>query len=272
MSIKKVIPTPVMPTREQQQVWAERHLAPGRPFRTDVWPEALRERAGTLIEIEVTPPERDALITLWGAMADCLSSTPEIAQAEAVASGLADRIQASVDFWHNGAFVRLNTRSPKDNFEWLDDDGKLRPITSGQEAITVLTCSMERIYEDLEAAQLLGDRTQVFVVIRPFFTFEPWREVRIFIEHEEVVGISQYFYQTVHPEIIERASAWKAPLLAQVAQIMSEVPWSSFTLDGWMEDDGTFRFLEVNPPVSVGVTDPALFQDGKLDGSFRTRS
>jgi hypothetical protein len=265
------IPIPVLPTDEELRPWAESHLVHGRPFRIDAWPAALRARAGTLVETFLSAIERDALITVWAGLADNQAGTPEIEQAEEVTRQLSDRIQTAVDFWEAGAFVRLNTRSPKDNFEWLDDEGKPRPIHSGRQAIATVCGSMERMYEDLNAAKLLSDQP-VAIVIRPYFTFESWREVRVFIEDRTLVGISQYFYHHSYPELIERYAAWEKPLQVQVAQIMDEAPWPSFTLDGWVEDDGTFRFLEVNPPLSAGVTDPALFRDGKLDGTFRVRS
>lgn len=275
--MKYKIPTPVMPSEDQMRSWAERHLAPGRAFRVDAWPVALKERAGRLVEIPLTGDEQSAICALWAALADCCQDRALLNSLMAPVDAIGARVETAVDFWAEGAFVRLNTRSPKDNFEWLDPAGKPQPIFSGSKALSVLVGSMERIYEDLHAAQLLagGESPKiepVSIVIRPFETFEPWREVRLFIEDGALVGASQYFYNDIFPDMKAKMAAWEPPIRQAVQAIQREVPWKSFTLDGWMDEAGAFHFLEVNPPVSAGVTAPALFRDGKLDGSFRVRT
>lgn len=271
------IPVPVMPSEDQMRVWAERHLAPGRAFRVDAWPEALKMRAGRLIEIPLEGHEQTAMCALWAALADCCRDQTILSPLTVPVDAIGKRVEQAVNFWGQGAFVRLNTRSPKDNFEWLDEAGKPRPLFSGSEAMAALVGSMERIYEDLHAALLLAGGTNpkiepVSIVVRPFETFEPWREVRLFIEEGKLVGASQYFYHDTFPNLKTKMAAWEPAIHRAVQAIQRRVAWSSFTLDGWMDEVGTFRFLEVNPPVSAGVTDPALFRDGKLDGSFRVRS
>lgn len=259
------------PTAEQQRAWARGHLQPERPFRVDAWPPALRAMAGPMVELRLSEAERQLIQNLWRLVNGDDLDAETRAGVEQEEKALATRIQAAVDFWDTGAFVRLNTRSPKDNWDWVDNHGKPRPIASAQDALDVLAGSMERVFDDLRAAELAGEGDPVFLVIRPYISFEPWREVRLFIENGQLVGISQYFYHDVFEDMQERTRGWKERLGATVTALLPQLPWASFTLDGWVDDAGQFRFLEVNPPVSVGVTDPALFLDGVFDGSFRLR-
>lgn len=260
------------PSPEALRTWAQNHLRLGRPFRVDAWPEALRAIAGPMVEVRLSEDERQALMTIWRVINGDEFDEATLDQVQQVEAALTDRLQAMVDFWDAGAFVRLNTRSPKDNFEWVDEHGKPRPLHSAKEAIRTLVGSMERVFDDLRAAQLAEEDDPVFIVVRPYFTFEPWREVRLFVEDGHLVGASQYFYREVFEDMVERTRGWQAILEHAVATLLPQLPWRSFTLDGWVDDSRAFRFLEVNPPVTAGVTDPALFRDGKLDGSFRLRT
>lgn len=265
-----IIPAFNPPSLEAQQAWARSHLDVGAPFRVDAWPARLAALAAPLISLPLSATERDALITLWGARWDDQGDAPEFQRERDLIRDLQFRLQHQVGFWERGAFVRLNTRSPKDNLEALDDQGKMTPVFNAGEAIERLLGSMERIHEDLHAAQLLGEEeAPVTIVVRPFEHFEPWREVRMFIENDQLVGISAYFYRDVSLPLQAHYRRWEPRLRAAAAAIQKLVPWTSFTLDGWMTRDDEFRFLEVNPPVSSGCTDPALFHDGRLDGSFR---
>jgi hypothetical protein len=265
------IPTPRLPTDAELRAWAERHLSAGRPFRVDAWPLVLRDRAGRLVELCLSAEERDALLTMWGVVNGETPGQATVDVATTYLARLEDRLISAVDFWDEGVFVRLNTRSPKDNFDWVDDQGKPQPLTEARGVIRTLLGSMERVTDDLQAAKLLGDTEPVFIVIRPYFRFEPWREVRVFVENGAVAGISQYFYQATFPELPGQMAAWSTTIRETVADLVPQLPWSAFTLDGWMDEAGAFRFLEVNPPVTAGVTDPASFRDGNLDGTFRIR-
>lgn len=266
------IPVLSPPSPEEQRAWAEHHLAIGRPFRVDAWPDALREHADRLIELPLSAEERFALITMWSVVhGDDVDSTIQD-EAAAVLTRLEDRVLTAVDYWDEGVFVRLNTRSPKDNFDWVDAQGKPRALASPRQVIFTLLGSEERVFEDLQAAHLLNAPSDPSsLVLRPYATFEPWREVRVFIERSQIAGISQYFHAETFAELPPHVAAWQAAIRGHVASLLPLVPWESFTLDGWMDTTGTFRFLEVNPPVSAGVTDPALFRDGRLDGTFRIR-
>lgn len=265
-----IIPTLPPPSLEAQQAWARSHLDVGAPFRVDAWPARLAALAAPLVSFPLSAAERDALITLWGARWDGRADASDFQCERERIQALQFRLQHLVAFWERGAFVRLNTRSPKDNLEALDAQGKMTPVFNAGEALDRLLGSMERIHEDLHAAQLLGEEeAPVTIVVRPFEHFEPWREVRMFIENDQLVGISAYFYRDVSLPLRAHYRRWEPRLRAAAAAIQKLVPWSSFTLDGWMTQDGEFRFLEVNPPVSSGRTDPALFHDGRLDGSFR---
>ena len=260
------------PSPEAQRAWAREHLRLGRPFRVDAWPEALRTIAGPLVEAPLSVEEQNALMTIWRLVNGDDFDDATMAEVQRTEQAIVDRLQTMVDFWEAGAFVRLNTRSPKDNFEWVDEHGKPQPIHSAKDAVKVLVGSMERVFDDLRAAQLAEEGDPVSIVIRPYFQFEPWREVRVFVENGQMVGASQYFYRDVFENMVERTRGWKAILESTVATLLPQVPWTSFTLDGWIDDTQAFRFLEVNPPVSAGVTDPALFRDGKFDGSMRLRT
>lgn len=262
------IPVFAEPSAEELRSWANRHLEPGRPFRVDAWPRFLQTLAGPLICHPLTEVQHEALL---GCLLYREGDTADLSEAQCrqILADLAAELDRRVGFFARGAFVRLNTRSPKDNFEWLDEHDRLRPVTSGSQSIEVLLGSMERVFEDLSAAKRAHAQDPVCLVLRPFYAFEPWREFRVFIEQSRVAGISQYFSRSVFPELPAHAPAFEKALTEFALSIADRAPWSSFTLDVWVENEDHVRFLEVNPPVSSGVTDPALFRDGNLDGSFR---
>lgn len=262
------IPVLDEPSAEDLRSWANRHLEPGRPFRVDAWPLFLQALAGPLVCHPLTELQREALLGCLLYREGDTADLPE-AQCRLILADLARELDTRVSFFDRGAFVRLNTRSPKDNFQWLDENDRLRPVTSGGQAIEVLLGSMERIFEDLLAAKQAQAEDPVCIVLRPFHAFEPWREFRLFIEHGKIAGMSQYFDHLTFPELAAHAPGFEGVLAAFAMSIADRAPWPSFTLDVWVEGAHRVRFLKVNPPVTWGVTAPALFRDDRLDGSFR---
>jgi hypothetical protein len=258
---------PPPPTAEQQRAWAEQHLGVNRPFRIEAWPARILALAGPLTCVPLTALQRDAL---FGRILMREGDAPEPltpAQVEAELAALLPSLDAIVAAHGGSVFVRLGTRSPKDNFEWLDEAGRLRPATSGAEVLSVLLGSMERMFEDLQAAQQVDD--SVCLVLRPYRHFRPDQEFRLFIEDGQIAGMSQYFHQMVFPDLGSRADATEAALRAFATAFIALAPWPSFTVDVWMDEAFQVSLIEVNPPVSAGRTDPALFVDHPLDGSFR---
>jgi hypothetical protein len=108
------------------------------------------------------------------------------------------KLDEAVKQFPNGAFVRLGSRSPKDSFYWgIGGDahqvnGKL---TSGQMAFELLTCASERICDDLHMQ--IAMNYEPYVLVRQGLDLPDWCEFRCFMQHRQLIGISQYYYH--HP-------------------------------------------------------------------------
>lgn len=101
---------------------------------------------------------------------------------------LADLLTERIAEFPHGAFVRLGSRSPKDNPPWDRPDAR---VWNGEQAIEQLAGS-ERVSDDLQLAAHHGYTPHI--VLREWLDLKPWQEWRCFVRSGAILGISQYFY------------------------------------------------------------------------------
>ena len=160
----------------------------------------------------------------------------------------------------DGCFIKLGSRSPKD--AWLINKYGMC-CKDGKSAVALLFDS-ERIMDDLRLAEY--NNYLPYIVLRKWIDIDPWREFRCFIRNGELVGISQYFYQSYFPEIIENKEDIEKVIKDKVKTIRSLLPTNTVIVDFVYNNDKTTTIIEFNP-YDID-TDPCLF-NWKQD-TFRT--
>lgn len=188
--------------------------------------------------------------------------------------GLAERIEAALAEYPGGAFVRLGSRSGKDSVYALLHG--LR-VTTGEDAIRMLTHGSRRVAFDLRLALRCGYAPHLFV--RRWVEFPPWAEFRCFMKGRELVGISQYDCKNLGhcPEIAADAARTRRAVEAFFGQFrevshLDDVVFDVVVSLGVEATAGgdSVTLLELNP--FFEKTDAALFSwrgGGDFDGSFR---
>ena len=96
------------------------------------------------------------------------------------------------EFYRNGVFVKLDSRSPKD---YIQDFSKseLKSLRTGREIVDALTGSL-RTFEDLSFLVRL-ENPFIYLHVKPFEELNRKEEWRVFVKDRKVVGISQQFYE-----------------------------------------------------------------------------
>lgn len=165
------------------------------------------------------------------------------------------------------AFIRLGSRSPKDNPAFMAWDLRPIPVYTPRQAVESLGYS-ERVYLDLGDAIRAGYSPAVCA--RRWIEMDPDQEFRCFIEDGKIVGITQYYLDDGYSSwVAKNAAQIEASLRGYVAMLVDVAKLPSFTADIIVQRDMRTTLLEINPPVSWGTTYPGLFIDGKLNGEFR---
>lgn len=255
----------IMPTEEElKQGACERHTATA-PYALQNLP--LRALALSIDTdfIPLSPEERDALIGKWRHLNN---DDIDPASFEPILENLAARVDPSIRAMGGGAFIRLGTRSPKDSYSIMDEPGAAR-VTSGAQALFVLTDSMERVYRDLDDARRAEADT--YICVRRWVDIQNWQELRCFVEDGKLAGITQYAdHEGMMPKLVARADEIekraRAFLTDEVMPALESI--GSYTADLIFDRNLDMTLLEVNPPISMGMTYPGLFREHELDGSF----
>lgn len=184
-------------------------------------------------------------------------------------------VECAVRKFPAGCMIRLGSRSPKDSWLWFKGP-KIVP-GDGDPLRFVLDAS-ERMYDDLRMAQENGYQPHLFV--RQWVNIPPWTELRCFMRDRQLVGISQYSYHFVYPEIAvnESTMRWAVEVFFD-QHFLSACPLRNVVFDVWpiikrrgRETEVEVKLLEINP--FFEMTDPCLFDwrnGGDFDGSFRFR-
>jgi len=201
-------------------------------------------------------------ICLFGEKPTGLTHSPEAMKS------LADRIDTTIaDMGLMEAFMRLSRRSPKDSWNGLKHQFRVR---TGRDAISFLVDS-ERIFEDLALCDHQG--LPVVLAVRPFVEIPFWTEYRCFVKDGELRGITQYFCRKddVFPEIDEMAAVIERKLKQAVPAVADACHFKDCTIDFFF-DDGTPTLIEINPfPITPGLVYPGLFEDGHSFDTYEFR-
>ncbi len=202
------------------------------------------------------------------------SSTPGFAEAllldtpVAISTGLSQQIEAALDRFRDGVFLRTGATSFKSS---------LLPVTPAKtvkRAMDILSLPNRRSAAFLADSLVNGYDLNLFAF--PWHDIPPWSEFRIFIRDRRVIGVSQYHHQLSFPEIPANERAIKASLSDFCGDLLDALHMDTVVADAFVarREDGRFRatLIELNP--FIQRTDPCLFSwknGGDFDGGFRYR-
>src|SRR3990167_2409476 len=205
---------------------------------------------------------------------------------------LEEAIDHHLQDYKNGAFVRLDTRSPKDAVlnsklvkEIITEKIKQNPIkdkfsmecatsdsiiywdsvseacrvTSGAQAVELLTSS-NRVSEDITLG-LLSHGEGIKIVIREWENIQPHLEFRVFIRNREITGITQYHKGLYIKKVVDNLELVEE-LITEAFNKIKNIdisPDHCYTADFVLITDGnTFtsaRLIEINdPPPTAGTS------------------
>ncbi|KAF0982944.1 hypothetical protein FDP41_010923 [Naegleria fowleri] len=185
------------------------------------------------------------------------------------------------DVFRNGAFVKLNTRSPKD-VPWREHDNsiyqqlvqiemnqlnektpnnvyvaflkamnKSMRVRNGKEALELLGRS-QRIYEDLQKNTEFGEELyDSKIIIREWIDEvieNPQYEFRCFVHENHLNAISQYFSDVKFQELCDR----KLEIQQQINEffqhtVLTSTTHSSFVIDFFVSPTRGVMVIELNP-------------------------
>jgi hypothetical protein len=235
------------------------------PFFMEHWPLALRALTVQTEILALASRERDDLLKIIEATMD----EPRDPWSIPAAMTFAQIFEHMIKEAGGRAFVRLGSRSPKDNPVAMDGNCMPIPAYSGRQAVEFLAYS-ERVLEDLSNARRANYLPTICV--RRWIDMEFDQEFRCFVEDGQIVGITQYYLDDgISPWIAKNERAIEGTLRDYLRNVI--VPLSglrSLTADIIMSRDMRPTLLEINPPVSWGKTFPGLFNNPRdFDGTFR---
>jgi hypothetical protein len=201
------------------------------------------------------------------------------------------RVDEVIKGFPQGAFVRMNTRSPKDgallrglalqlikeaieaspqedpdSLECAAADGiiywsctsRACRVRSGEEAIELLSSS-NRVQADLSLG-FLAHGQSLPVVIREWEDIHPEYEFRVFVVHNQVTAITQYHAALYVREMVENKERVIELILLEFEAVKGKLraPGDTYTIDFVIcPDFSRARVIEVNNPPPVAGT--ALF-------------
>lgn len=229
-----------------------------KPTYIENWPPGLWNHSVATTLSALTDAEVDALIAN-NIMQLEDGNMPTTEQVVAL-RGLEAKIDALIHQFPKGAFVRLGSRSPKDDYDASKQGYRYE---SGAQAIRAL-CGSERIHDDLWLAKT-NDYTP-YLAVREWIKIAPWQEFRGFIRGRKLVGLSQYNYLhgDVFPEIVENAGRIEWAIQKKMDLVAGFLPTDDVVVDFIykMRQYGNeivneVIVLEINP--FSPYTDPCLF-------------
>jgi hypothetical protein len=248
-----------------------------RPTFIENWPSDLHAISIPSTIIRLDEREANTLGSYIIELGEGFENTPE--EHEKVRDDLIRSIDQAVKYYPYGAFVRLGSRSPKDAMYWGVGPGEDSfCVHTGKDAWRLLTACSERVYDDLRMQ--LAMHYDPRIVVRAWIDLPEWSEYRCFQRNGELIGISQYYYRGVYPEIIENAESIKWAIeqfhsnLFRPANELNDVVFDVFVkMRGDQVGAHTrweVKLLEINP--FFNLTDPCLFDWNKpeeFDGRMR---
>jgi hypothetical protein len=125
----------------------------------------------------------------------------------------------------------------------------------------------ERLIEDI--CMYFRQNQPAYLVFRKWCEINRWEEFRLFIFNKVIMGISQYYYDTYFPELVNNIEQYHQQLLTYFQAIKEKLPLNNCILDIVFIDQ-TSKILEINPLYEL--TDPCLFnwkEDSFTEFEFR---
>lgn len=234
------------------------------PFFIENWSPGLRAISVQTEILELFQRQGDDLIKIIEATWD----DPHDPWSVPWAVELAQMLEVMIGAVGNRAFIRLGSRSPKDNPLQMNRDCIPIPAYTGRQAVEFLSYS-ERVLVDLMQQRRALHRPSICV--RRWIDMDTDQEFRCFIENREIVGITQYYLDHGYSSWIGRnVRAIEGTLRDYLSKVVLKLTHlSSLTVDVILTRDMRPTLLEINPPVTSGIVFPGLFRAGGLDGSFR---
>lgn len=154
-------------------------------------------------------------------------------------------------------FIKLITRSPKDFLADEKNHGKPKPLMNVKDAVIAMSNSM-RFLEDIV---LLKHLPTASIVVRPYINFDPSKEWRVYIQAKQIVGISQYYYQSIFPALDDSAVG---AIKDEIKELIYSIVVPNIKLDDYVVDIvigydvlRKTTILEINP---YWMSDPCLFE------------
>lgn len=240
-----------------------------QPSYMENWPALLFNASVSTVHFPLTEKEVKALLGVNVCSLEGGSgSTPKDLK---TLNALADKVEFFGKQFPGGFYVRLGSRSPKDSWEGHREGFRCQ---DGKKAIQLLADS-ERVYDDLCLAR--ANNYAPHLVVREWVDLAGWQEFRCFVKDGRLVGISQYFYDQVFPEVVEHHDGIQWAIEFFVKKIQPMLPTQTLIVDVFVrlreraqEREWQVRLLETNP-WSI-YTDPCLFnwsRDTFEDFEFR---
>ncbi len=235
------IPEIRMPTPEEHRATSLKWLARIQPTLIDQWPTDLAALSMPTKLVHIDAQE------VWNGFGDMHDGNGIPASIK----DLAARLDDELDWKH--AFIRLNSRSPKDA-PWPFE---IPATLSGREAVSLL-CGSERILDDLLEFRYVPEQP-AYICLRQLRHIRPCDEYRCFVKGSKLIAVTHYDYLNpwAGPEdggkdLRARIDAWFVERLKPTLHI------ETLVFDIYIEPRGDILLIEINP---YGASDPCHFGD-----------
>lgn len=230
----------------------------------EAWPAALAGMAAPMVSIPMSPEDAAVLGSYSAGFRAALGDR----RGEFFSDGFMAALEGALTAFPGGVMPRTSYCSWKGSM--LDN----LPLRTLPELMQVITADNRRVGDSLVVMLSAGD--PVCLHLREWREIAPWSEFRLFVRRRRVVGVSQYRWQSVFPEIAARREALVATLRAFMAEALPELHMEDVVIDVNVDPDPDAEtglkawLIELNP--FSPATDPCLYswaRGGDFDGDFR---
>eukprot|EP01094_Clydonella_sp_ATCC50884_P018085 TRINITY_DN3287_c0_g1_i1.p1 TRINITY_DN3287_c0_g1~~TRINITY_DN3287_c0_g1_i1.p1 ORF type:complete len:702 (-),score=295.00 TRINITY_DN3287_c0_g1_i1:1173-3278(-) len=262
---------------KESNVEMYRRMRYKKAFGVDTWYAGMEEHTFATTFVELSFDAAAALMQKHRNRGE--AAGPED---EAALKALAQEIDAAIaSFASKKAFIKLNTRSPKDvpvyafkdpevigavdsALDALPEDASPSEVVSsfvvatnrcllvegGAAAVRLLVRS-DRIYEDLGVVTDFGrEHFSAHVVVREWdeeMVAHPEMEFRCFVGNGTLNAITQYFSFCHYPQLEARKPQLQQTIAEFHASVGERIPHSSYVVDYFVRQDGSVLVIELNP-------------------------
>ena len=236
------------------------------PTYLENWPSSLSGLSIRHAGVALTPAEISTLGALNGVHAHRFGQPDDHAL-----ESLTAKLQAVLEPYPGGAFVRLGSRSTKDTSLGLLT-GCFCP--NAEAALRLLTNGSHRLAFDLGLARQTHYAPHVFA--REWLAIEPWMELRCFMRERRLVGMSQYHFGSLEAGTMlhGRVGQVLASMASFFPTFRDACHLDTVVFDVALRVDGNAAvdtiLIEINP--WIPETQPCLFSwetGGDFDCSLR---